>query len=109
MLLNNMFIIFGGLFVLSLTAGKMFVFKLKNTIAVSNYIALMTAFMAFYCIVGFILAFKVQPLNLKLIFFLSSLSPFILGQCAKYKTEKWFTLLQILVVIASICVCIHYF
>lgn len=109
MLLSNLFIAFGCLFLLALIMGKAFVFKLKDTMLVSNYIALMTAFMGLYCISGFLLMFRVPVIQLKLLLLLFSLSPFILGHFAEYKTEKLFTLLQIVLVIASVCVCLHYF
>ena len=109
MLLSAIFIVFGCLFVLSLVTGKLCVFKLKDTMFVSNYIALMTAFMGMYCITGFVLMFRVPFIQLKLLLLLFSLSPFILGQFATYKSEKIFTLLQILVIIASIVVCLHFF
>ena len=109
MLLSSIFIVFGCLFVLALITGKLYVFKLKDTIFVSNYVALMTAFIGMYCIAGFILMFREPFIQLKLLLLFFSLSPFILGQFAAYKTEKFITLLQILIIIASIIVCIHFF
>ena len=109
MLLSSIFIVFGCLFVLALVTGKLYDFKLKDTIFVSNYIALMTAFIGMYCVTGFILMFKEPFIQLKLLLLLFSLSPFILGQFAAYKSEKFFTLLQILIIIASIVVCLHFF
>ena len=109
MLLSNLFIIFGILFSLSIIVGKIFIFKMKDTMFVSNYIVLIAVFLGAYSLIGLFLIFKVPFLYFKLFFLFVALSPFLLGQIASYKTEKIFTFLQVIIVLFSVVLCKLYF
>lgn len=109
MLLNNIFIVSGCLFALSIVIGKLFIFKNKNIMMVSNYIAVIAALLGIYSVVGIMLAFNTHSILLSTIIILFATMPFILGQLANYYTEKYYTLLQIGSVIASVVLCKLYF
>ena len=108
MLLNLIFIVLACLFATTLVLGKLFVFKFKDTMFVSNYVAMLAIFMGLYCLSGAILMFVTPYIKFKLMLMFFSLSPFVLGRIATYKTERIFSIIQILLVIMSIWVCAHY-
>ena len=109
MLLANIFATSGSLFALSIILGKLFIFKNKNIMMVSNYIALIAALLGIYSIVGFILAFYAHSIKFGALMILFAIMPFVFGQIASYHTEKFYTILQVCLVIISVILCKLYF
>lgn len=82
--------------------GKLFVFKKKHPSFVSAYCATMAIFVAIYSILALALVWLMPSSNSKLIMFGFAISPFLIGLLATYHTEKYYTIVQILVFLTSI-------
>lgn len=109
LLMKNFFILSGVLFALFVAVGKVFIFKNKNVMMVSNFIALIAALLGVYSILGIIIAFESNSVRFGFLMFLFAIMPFVFGQLANYHTEKYYTMLQIGLVIASVFLCKLYF
>ncbi len=84
-----------------ITYGKLFVFRKRKPQFVSDYCATIAIFIAIYSILSIVFAWLMPTTNAKLIMLAFALSPFAIGLCATYHTEKYFTLIQILLVAIS--------
>ncbi len=88
------------LFVL-ISFGKLFVFYIKDAIFVSDYTSSIAMFFTLYVLAALLGAVVYPNILAKLVFFGFAGSPFLLGFFAKYETEKYFTIIQLLVFILS--------
>ncbi len=88
--------------------GKLFVFHKKEATFVSDYTSSIALFFTLYVIVAFIGLFIVPTILKKIIFLCLAISPFAIGHFAKYETEKYFTLVQLFVLVFSV-VCVMRF
>ena len=88
------------LFVL-ISFGKLFVFYKKDAIFVSDYTSSIALFMVLYVLSALFGAVIYSGLITKFILLFFAISPFVLGFFAKYETEKYFTIMQLLVFILS--------
>ena len=77
--------------------GKLFVFRKKDAIFVSDYTSSIAMGMVLFVVLSLI-GMLLQPF----VFLIFALSPFAIGFVAKYETEKYFTLLQLLVFVISV-------
>lgn len=80
-----------------ITFGKLFVFHKKEAVFVSDYTSSIALFLVLYVL----LSLFAMVLNL-IVFFAFAISPFALGFIAKYETEKYFTILQLLILVLSV-------
>lgn len=101
-ILKYFYAINATLLAVSIIYGKMFVFRKKDAMFVSNYCAGIAAFMGIYIILSLLYAGILSGISRKGIMLLFAFSPFILGLSAKYPTEKYFTAIQILLIALSI-------
>ena len=100
-ILKGLFLISATGFASMLSYGKLFVFKKKHPAFVSDYCATMAGFIAFYSVFALVLAWLLPSTSTKLIMFGFAFSPFMLGLVATYHTEKYFTFLQIILILLS--------
>lgn len=101
-ILKYFYAINATLLAISIIYGKMFVFRKKDAMFVSNYCAGIAAFMGIYILLSLLYAGLLSGALHKGIMLLFAFSPFILGLSAKYHTEKYFTAVQILLIALSI-------
>lgn len=101
-ILKYFYAINATLLAVSIIYGKMFVFRKKDAMFVSNYCAGIAVFMGIYVILSLLYAGILSGILCKGIMLLFAFSPFILGLSAKYPTEKYFTAIQILLIALSI-------
>ena len=81
--------------------GKLFVFRKKHPGFVSDYCATMAAFLVGYVLFALALVWAFSTVSAKLIMLCFALSPFFIGLAATYETEKYFTALQVILLIVS--------
>ena len=97
-----LFLITAFVFASMVVYGKLFVFKKKHPAFVSDYCATIAGVVGGYSVLSLILVW-ILPSNIsKLIMFGFALSPFLLGLLANYHTEKYYTVIQVLLIILSI-------
>ncbi len=96
------FLIISCIFALMVVYGKLFVFKKKRPSFVSDYCALLALFLASYSILAFCLAGLLPDSSTKVIMFCFGISPFVLGLLATYHTEKYYTFLQVMLILCGI-------
>jgi hypothetical protein len=84
--------------------GKFFVFKKKDAVYVSDYCSGIAVSFSLYVIFAFLCVFFQPSLHGKFLMMALGVSPFLLGFLANYYTEKYFTILQILL----LCFGIYY-
>lgn len=89
------------LFATMIVYGKLFVFKKRKPQYVSDYCATMAGILGVYVLLSLILAGLFTYTQTKIIMLGFAVSPFIIGLFAKYHTEKYFTLLQLALLITS--------
>ena len=82
--------------------GKLFVFKKKDAIFVSDYTSSIALFFSLFVILSIVGLFLTPSIYKSLAFLFFALSPFLIGLVAKYETEKYFTLLQLFIFILSV-------
>lgn len=82
--------------------GKLFVFKKKHPAFVSDYCATMAGILVVYVISALVLVWFLSPVNSKFIMFAFAMAPFLIGIIVNYHTEKYFTVLQVILFILSI-------
>ncbi len=80
-----------------ITFGKLFVFHKKEAVFVSDYTSSIALFLVLYVLLS-LFAMVLNPV----VFFAFAISPFALGFIAKYETEKYFTILQLLILVLSV-------
>ncbi|MCI1273224.1 MAG: hypothetical protein LKG27_02180 [Clostridiaceae bacterium] len=100
--LKYLFIAIGSLLAILITCGKLFVFKLKDNILVSNYTASIAGGFFLYAISAISLIIFAPNLIDKMLMLMFGLSPFIIGNLATYEKENVFTVIQIITAIASV-------
>lgn len=88
------------LFVL-ISYGKLFVFFKKDAIFVSDYTSSIAMFLTLYVLASLFGVVIYPSILAKCIFFGFAFSPFLLGFFAKYETEKYFTMIQLIVFVLS--------
>lgn len=81
--------------------GKLFVFKKRKPQFVSDYCATMAGILGVYTVLSMLLAGLFPSASAKMFMFAFALSPFVIGLFATYHTEKYFTVLQVLLLIIS--------
>ncbi len=97
-MLLKIFISLGILFSISLVLYRFFMKKIKNYTTKTRMVALICLMLFLYVLSG-ILIFIIHPD--KFLFLLFALSPFIIGKTAVYKYEKYYTFIQILIIVIS--------
>jgi len=90
------------LLAVSIIYGKLFVFRKKEAMFVSNYCALIAAFFGIYVLLSLLFVGLIHGAAGKSLMLFFALSPFILGLSANYHSEKYFTALQIFIIAVSI-------
>ena len=98
-MLIKIFMLSGGLFALFLAMYRIVMNKIKNHTIKPNIVASISFFFAAYIISG-ILIFIFNPY--KFLYLIFALTPFIIGKIANYKYEKFYTILQILIIVYSV-------
>ena len=101
-ILRNVFIIDAFFLAVSIIYGKLFLFKKKDAVIVANYCAFIAVFMGFYVLLSLLFVFLLPGILNKLIMTFFAVSPFILGLSADYRSEKYFALVQIVIIVLSI-------
>lgn len=101
-ILKYFYAINATLLAVSIIYGKMFVFRKKDAMFVSNYCAGIAVFMGIYVLLSLLYVGLLSGTIHKTIMLLFAFSPFILGLSAKYQTEKYFTSVQIILLALSI-------
>ncbi|MCD8377221.1 MAG: hypothetical protein LUB59_00370 [Candidatus Gastranaerophilales bacterium] len=91
-----------GLLGVSVIYGKLFVFRKKEAMFVSDYCAGVALCLGLYVIMSFLYVGLMPDVFSKSVMLFFAFSPFILGLSANYNTEKYFTALQILFIASSI-------
>ena len=81
--------------------GKLFVFGKKKAQFVSDYCATMAALIGVYALLSIVFALVFPDALSKIIMFVFALSPFAIGCMASYDTEKYYTILQIILLLFS--------
>ena len=81
--------------------GKLFVFKKRKPQFVSDYAATIAGFLGVYVILSLILIAIYPSIYAKLIIFGFAITPFIIGILATYHTEKYYTVLQVILLLIS--------
>ena len=81
--------------------GKLFVFKKKKPQFVSDYCATLAGSIGAYSLLSIAMAWFLPETNAKLLMLGFAVSPFLIGLLASYHTEKYYTLIQILVIALS--------
>ena len=101
---HYIFIIIALLLAIMLICYKLWVYKINDTnMAKSNYMAGITGLFFLFSILAFIIAIITPGLKHKLILLIIAASPFIIGELATYKTEKFYSIIQVLIILGSIC------
>ena len=100
--LNLVFIIIGSLLTFLFCLYKLYIAKLAYSPKISTYVSFLTGVLLLYTFLAIIMGFFQKDIFHKIILILFGLSPFIIGKFATYKTEKYYSLLQILLIIGSI-------
>ena len=100
--LKLFFISVGILYVLSLIIHRLYFSKIKDNVKISNYLALVAFFLLLYIFSGVTLTVFVKNIVYKIIIFLFSVAPFIIGKFATYEKEKLFTIIQFILIIISV-------
>lgn len=81
--------------------GKLFVFKKKKPQYVSDYCATLAIFFAAYSLLSIAMAWFLPGTNAKLLMLGFAVSPFLIGLLASYHTEKYYTVIQIILIASS--------
>ena len=102
MILKYSYIIAALLFVLSVVAGKLFIFNKKDASFISDYCAGMAVALGFYVILSLVFVFIFPDVFSKGLMLFFAFSPFLIGLLATYHTEKFFTVLQLLIILGSV-------
>ncbi len=88
--------IFAGITLgLLITFQKLVVCKLKNDI-VANYVPFIAFVMLIYIVVALLLAIATRGTINKVVTFLFAISPFAIGKFVTYKTETFFSYIQVI-------------
>lgn len=99
---KGLFLVTALIFASMIVYGKIFVFKKKHPAFVSDYCATIAGVLGCYSVLSLVLVWLFPSTSAKLIMFLFAFSPFLIGLLANYHTEKYYTVVQVLVIIASI-------
>lgn len=104
-----MLVIFKSLFILITTIlftlimyGKLFVFHKKDAVFVSDYTSFIAYFLTAFVILSAVGAVFAHITWIRLVFLGLAVSPFALGYFAKYETEKYFTVFQLILLVFSV-------
>lgn len=81
--------------------GKLFVFRKRSAQFVSDYCATMAAMIGLYALLSLIFVFIYPDMISKSVMLAIALSPFIIGLLASYHTEKYYTCLQLVLLLFS--------
>lgn len=107
-ILKYSFIIIGSMLAIMITCGKLYVFKLKDNILVSNYAASIAGGFFLYAIFAILLIIFAPNLIDKFLMLMFGLSPFIIGKLATYEKENIFTIIQVITALISVVFVINY-
>lgn len=102
LILEFLFITSAILLALTIIYGKLFVFKKRDAVFVSDYCAGIAMFLVLYVILAFACTSYMPTVFAQFIMVGFGLSPFILGLLANYHTEKYFTVVQLCLICTSI-------
>ena len=94
--LKWLFVLLSLILVCMITYGKLFVFRKKKPQFVSDYCATLAGIIGAYSICGLLLVWLFTPTTDKVVMFGFAVSPFLIGLAATYHTEKYYTLVQLL-------------
>ena len=100
--LKLLFILTAFILISMIIYGKLFIFKKKHPSFVSDYCATMAGFLGLYTILALLFVFMFPATLAKLIMLFFAISPYIIGLFATYNTEKYFTVLQVTLLLISI-------
>ncbi len=96
-ILTPVFIVTSGILTLLIIIQKLFSKKLKNT----YFAAIIAVFLFFYIIEAFFAVIFLNNYFYEFIMLLFAISPFLIGKAVSYKTETFFSILQIISIIIS--------
>ncbi len=75
--------------------------KLQDGLKISAFISSIAAVLLLYIIFSFIMAIIVPNIINKAFFFVFGISPFIIGKIAKYEKVNFYSIIQLICIIAS--------
>src|SRR5574344_1591223 len=101
-ILKYFFIFAGSLLTIMLLLGKLYIFKLKDNILVSNYAATIAGLMGVYAVSALLLTLVVPNIAYKVLMLLFAGSPFIIGRFATYEKEILYSFIQIITAFVSV-------
>ena len=100
-ILKWLFLVSCIMFPLTTILHKFYICKLADNMKKSDFVAFLASILGLYILTGILLIFFISGIAGKFFMGLFSLSPFIIGKLATYKTEKLFTTVQISCIIIS--------
>ena len=92
------FLIASLLLFLFLFVYKVYICKLKRTPKISAFVSAIGGVLLFYILSSFVYGIFVVGIVNKIILFLLTLSPFVIGKFATYEKERLYSCIQIFVV-----------
>lgn len=101
-LLEYCFILSGAIFVILLGVYKFWVSKLEYSPKISTYVSCMAGALLAYSVCATGLMFCIDGIFNKLLVGIFGIIPFLIGKYATFETEKYYSLLQMFVMIYSI-------
>lgn len=101
-ILKILFALSGLFYIFSVFFHKIYISKLKDNVIISHFVAAIAAFLTLYVLLGLVLFIFSKGLIYKAVILLFSASPFIIGKIATYEKEKIFTLIQFIIMLASV-------
>lgn len=97
-----LFVIAAVVVAVMMTYGKLFVFKKREPQFISDYCATMAGFLGGYSVLAIVLAWLFPSTTAKFVMLWFALAPFLIGLLVKYHTEKYYTIVQIILILISI-------
>ena len=100
------FLITSVLLIFSIIIFKLVILRIvKDNLKLSKYVAFISAMIFLYFISGITAAIFIPGVIKKIVLLSAAFSPFVIGKLATYKTEKIFTILQILTIFWFAYIC----
>lgn len=106
MLIKSLYLIFILIsFVLAcmIVVQKLIMCKIKDNIKKSDFVAAIAVLFFLYVLFALLLVIFTPVLMSKFIMLVFALSPFIIGRLATFKSENFYSILQVLIILISGC------
>lgn len=82
--------------------GKLFVFRKREPQFISDYCATMAGFLGTYSVLSLVLVWLFPSTSAKLVMLWFAAAPFLIGLLVNYHTERYYTIVQIILILISI-------